>query len=139
MEDQLIKHETAKLAKEKGFDCITQWYFHPEYGIYFESFDVTDDDECEFYGNKNNGKWAKGYYSAPTQSLLQRWLREKYNINLVTHPLYGGNKVDNKQIAWVCKTPVEDEKFNKLPSISLQRKSYEEALEVGLVAGLKLI
>ena len=57
MEDTLITFETAKLAKEKGFEFKIVWEY--------------------ILGFKNNHERDK---YLPTQSLLAKWLREKHNI-----------------------------------------------------------
>ena len=57
MEDTLITFETAKLAKEKGFEFKIVWGY--------------------ILGFKNNHERDK---YLPTQSLLAKWLREKHNI-----------------------------------------------------------
>jgi ATP sulfurylase len=58
MEEQLIKLELAKLAKEKGF----------KNGIH------------------HNGLGQ--YYTNTTQSLLQKWLRDNYGIKIVIIPTF---------------------------------------------------
>lgn len=72
--DQLVTYEVAKLAKEKGFNVQTfDWYDYT--GNYCKGFFFPHElHECPRY---------KEYY-APTQSLLQRWLREeeKYAISV---------------------------------------------------------
>ena len=124
MEDQLISFETAKLAREKGFMEFTNKVFNENGKQYIF----------------NNGLLSGSLrFNAPTQSLLQKWLREKHNIQLCLQPIYGGNKIEGKQTGWLCYTPYNDEKFNNLPSISLSEYSYEEALEKGLQQALKLI
>lgn len=57
MEDDIIKIETAKLAKEKGFNKI---YFN-KYASNGELYEVDN---------------------FPTQSLLQKWLRKNHNIHI---------------------------------------------------------
>ena len=57
MEDTRVTFETAKLAKEKGFEFRVVW----EYILGFK-----EDSERDKY--------------LPTQSLLAKWLREKHNI-----------------------------------------------------------
>ena len=71
------------------------------------------------------------YVSAPSQSLLQKWLREKHNIHVWCELL------DRKNIyrAKVC---------DNSPSLKYygfwdDKRSYEEALEIGLQEALKLI
>ena len=79
MKEQLISLETAKLAKEKGFNIEVKTYFDiKKFG----------DKPCEFYGRLNANDYNSwddklkkninaGYISAPTQSLLQKWLRDR--------------------------------------------------------------
>tara|TARA_R110001606_G_scaffold391495_1_gene559642 strand:+ start:65 stop:349 length:285 start_codon:yes stop_codon:yes gene_type:complete len=93
MKEQLITFETAKLAKEKGF---------------------------ELNGYTND-------IEAPTQSLLQKWLREEHEIHLTVTSI--------SQESWQCHiTKIGD---------SLGKKyfedfyNYEEALEKGLMEALK--
>ena len=101
MTDTLITPETARIAKEKGFN---NW--------------ETDLNE-EFFGR-------------PTQSLLQKWLREEHGIlvevqfNTVTfgYRLFNPHETDDKLFSDWCYDDMWD---------------YEEALEKGLQEGLKLI
>ena len=88
MKEQLISFETAKLAKEKGFDIPCLY----AYRIWRENIKKTDKNplqglniEYEPYmgGSSASIKFyyqSKQYTLAPTQSLLQKWLREKHNI-----------------------------------------------------------
>ena len=67
MEEQLITFETAKLAydiKLNGYNSI------------FPGFNYNENGELKGYSDK---------YVAPTQSLLQRWLREKHNIDVLIY------------------------------------------------------
>ena len=68
MEDQLISFETAKLPKDKGFPQISSPCFDSNGTIrnstYFKSL------------SNFTGRTKTGYYQS-TQSLLQKWLREK--------------------------------------------------------------
>ena len=76
MEDTLITFETAKLAKEKGFDIKTTHYYlgDEEYHI----LNISKD-----YGIEGlNWNLRSTRTSAPTQSLLQKWLREKYDNDI---------------------------------------------------------
>ena len=65
--EEICTYEVAKLAKEKGFN------------EYVEAFYAEDCDTAHSQGPE---KWNeyKGKYAAPTQSLLQRWLREDKGI-----------------------------------------------------------
>lgn len=75
----------------------------------------------------------------PSHALLQKWFRDEHNLHLCLQPLYGGNQIKGKQIRCLCYTPLQNEKFNNKPSISLSRNTYEEALEQGLIQAFNLI
>ncbi len=130
MTEQLISFETAKLAKEKGFDLHTIDTFYQWDGSIslchsqsFRALEVQDKSRPECY--------------APTQSLLQKWLREEHEIFV--------------QVTWepiihyyYCRIDT----WNNLPKHVLyfsdgastpEFYSYEEALEKGLYEALKLI
>lgn len=71
MEDQLISFETAKLAKEKGFEEKTKTWYN------FSGLSVSG-EQSQYPSNDKRFP----SYSRPTQSLLQRWLREKHRIDI---------------------------------------------------------
>lgn len=141
MKEQLISFETAKLAKEKGFDVDTIEYYTPKgYQTESEGYRTERLERT----NWNNGK---GSYptlskdvecSAPTQSLLQKWLRESHKIYV--EPRFNsedfaqeGLKAKVQWYCWVFK-PMNYESENET-----SYNTYEEALEKGLIQGLKLI
>lgn len=67
--DEICTYEVCQLAKEKGFNVQTfDWYDYT--GNYNKGFIPHKLHECPRY---------KEYY-APSQSLLQRWLREEKGI-----------------------------------------------------------
>lgn len=127
MKDELIKYNTAVLAKEKGFnvDCEENY---------------NEDEELT-----HNFSTKPAIYSAPTQSLLQRWLRERHNIHLIIQSTFGAT---DTYITFVNREIIKDEsrkdlkEVGDLSGIMLDHKlfnSYEEALEIGLYEALKLI
>jgi len=75
MEDQIITFETAILAKEKGFDIPTRLCYAGK-----DSIALPYNSGNDYYKNNHD------YESAPTQSLLQRWLREKFDIIVLSLP-----------------------------------------------------
>ena len=92
--EEICTYEVAKLAKEKGFNCkvynyyqATKHYCETLRGIelHSECWKLETDD-C--YSRYNKG--SENIVSAPTQSLLQRWLREEKNIDIAIVPLYAG-------------------------------------------------
>jgi len=116
MKEQLISFKTAKLAKEKGFNEIVS----TAYGRSQESL---------YESNCTNRNSENIFLSAPTQSLLQKWLREVHNIHIEVHNL--GMKW------WFNLKEIDSD--NAALFISDNYNSYEEALEVGLQEALKLI
>lgn len=113
MKEKLVSFETAKLAKEKGFDFLP-WTW----------IEIAGKDFEEMLGKISNTD--RKYF--PTQSLLQKWLREVHNIHISTIIRVGTGKyrvrIDYKHLEiWkneICGI------FN----------TYEEALEKGLQEAL---
>lgn len=126
MKDQLISLETAKLAKEKGFNSVDNYYF---------TLDAPENTPL---------------YPVSTQSLLAKWLREVHRV--FVEPVY-----ERGDWCYVLKTlPTDEDIANSgecedgdlwLDSDTInasewflqEYKSFEEALEEGLKAGLALI
>lgn len=137
MTEQLISFPVAKLAKEKGFKEFCYAYYDERRKLFFENkangsstdtyFEVNFEDLLE---NFNTYKFT---YSAPTQSLLAKWLREKHNIHISCHPLKWN---DNKIILY--NAAIRDFN-NKGEYYSVESINYESALELALEEGLKLI
>ena len=83
MNEQLISLKTAKLAKKKGFDIKTEWAF---INYYSEDYIGIREYICKkYHTNVYNG--SNPVYLRPTQSLLQRWLREEHKINIIVFPM----------------------------------------------------
>lgn len=123
MKDQLISFETAKLAKEKGFDYKVLNHYKGE--------ELINNGKLYNFNSKEEQKlWNIELISAPTQSLLQRWLREE-------HKLYILYNFRMKIKVWYCTILSEEE--NKVVGNFKGLISYEEALEEGLKQALKLI
>ena len=111
MKEELVSFKTAKLAKEKGFDEICSYLYENSKVIVYTT-------------HKNSGLNKHfDWYSAATQSLLQKWLREAHEIFV---------SVD---VNFNVKIYYKDELHNEIFNFN----SYEEALEKGLQEGLKLI
>lgn len=114
-QEQLITFETAKLAKEKGFDLIAN------------SQQLTSHDVGQ--GVKLTG------HSLPTQSLLQKWLRNNYNIWVNLEISNAGIFPEILEIKDGVINVDERVTINKVFS----KNEYELALETGLLEALKLI
>lgn len=119
MNEQLISFETAKLAKEKGFFNGDIFYFFKNNG------ELTYKDRSD--------KFVSYDISAPTQSLLQKWLREKHHLIIIVAYQYEHDS-----------TPYSYWIYKELQSLPINQwvndlNTYEEALELGLQEALKLI
>lgn len=133
MKEQLISFETAKLAKEKGFQFEYDENSPDEYGdgkhSYFEHRNSKNKSPLSHYyfdTNQNCQQWNDLNIPAPTQSLLQRWLRERHNLNI-------GMVYFNFQSHTYWEYRVH------YKHIYGNRKTYEEALEKALQEALGLI
>ena len=100
MKEQFISYKTALLAQEKGFDIICG-------------------EESYFKNNASDG-WDSERIEKPTQSLLQKWLRDKHKIFIYCVPR-GFEKCDGKKIIrWANNISIRKNKFSS---------TYEKALE----------
>jgi hypothetical protein len=122
MKDQLVSFKVAQLAKEKGFacDCLNYWGINTEMNLEPELQASFSRHASNYNHDINKGQAI----SAPTQSLLQRWLRDAHDI-IIT-------------ISFGFTYNIYDKQWNRLAEVS-HCKSYEEALEKGLEEALKLI
>ena len=115
MKDELVSFKTATLAKEKGLEINTYsdcWVKTLDGRIIHNSErkDTSEDGRCE------------QILMQPTQTYLQRWLRETKKINV-----------------WI-EHGTKDTYDITISGIGCLRggyKKYEEALEIGLQKALK--
>ena len=126
MEDTRITFETAKLAKEKGFTQETNRFEIPYYNYKGEfKGDVSDWRVRKYIRGEDTSNIE--FVSAPTQSLLSKWLREKHNIHLIA---YKNINIDGYDWCFITTDGITN--INSY-------KTYEEAYEIGLQEALKLI
>lgn len=123
MKDQLINFDVAKLAKEKGFKeyCIAYFSISGE-EMYFR------EDGMYFHSNGANGRLIL----RPTQSLLQKWLREERGIDFLFNRSFSDGK--KKYILTPCFDKPRLKGYN-----NAEGNTYEEALESGLMKALEMI
>lgn len=80
----MISFETAKLAKEKGLCDYFEKINPTTYVNAFYSEDEIEFEETEFM---QEDCIIDDRYFRPTQSLLQKWLREKHKIDIFIQPI----------------------------------------------------
>lgn len=124
--EQFITLETAKLAKQAGFD----WEV---YSCYYKSSPDRVSTNGTLTSNFNGYAFQHIAISAPTQSVLQRWLRELHNLIVVVKPYYG------KKVVYGYIIYQEAEGFIKIIDDGIGDRSYESTLEAGLKKCLTLI
>lgn len=138
MKEQLISFETAKLAKEKGFNIRTDFKFDRNNGI-----DRTPSLKYQIMNGINILIKPSPFTFAPNQSLLQKWLREVHNIYVESyHDLTSDGKRIQFYTSWgflQSKDINGNQNVNGWYDEYEDWKTYEEALERGLQEGLKLI
>ena len=125
MEDTRVTFETAKLTKEKGFPQEPNKLKIPYYN-YKGEFKGDVKDWLRKYLRKEDTSDVESV-SAPTQSLLAKWLREEHNIHLIA---YKNINIDGYDWCYITTDGITN--INSY-------KTYEEAYEIGLQEALKLI
>lgn len=137
MKEQLITFETAKLAKEKGFNWETFYYRQKSAVIGDETIlPLVKVNESNDWNNAF--KHAVPYYSIPTQSLLQKWLRDIHSIHIIIIPTIGCYYTF-KIVDVQCdpENTIERPPYSAVNAYDYN--SYEEVLEIALQEALKLI
>lgn len=130
MKETLISFETAKLAKEKGLKGFKTYKFYYKDGIAYNS----TSKQCW-----NTWEWTQGIrWTVITQSLLQKWLREKHDIQVeVSLPLNRNWNVDGY---FINSKKGKAGEFNKVLFDDLKDfDTYEQALEIGLKRALETL
>jgi len=113
-----VTRDTAMLAKDNGYTELNYTF----YNIY-------DDDDDEVHGGYSNNLLIPIRISAPTQTSLQKWLRDEKNIHLtVIHR----NDIITNIGSYDFLLENTDVKYHNF-------KTWEEALEIGLRFALNLI
>lgn len=132
MKEPLVGFKTAKLAKKKGFP---QTFLHFQYINLKKSkwklYSSTDADELD----NSIGIGESIRCSAPTQSLLQKWLRETHNIHIgIT---LASDYELNILIPYVYEIYIYK---NGIYHVNREfYDTYEQALESGLFQSLNLV
>ena len=115
MEEEIVSYDTAVMSKERGFNTYTTYWYSVK-----DRTPTLDGDRM----------FALEYLQAPTQSLLQRWLREERFLLVYCIP--------NESVAGMWHYKVEDA-WTTNEDLSEHYATYEQALEKGLMEALKII
>ena len=144
MEEQVISKSTAELAKEVGFNISSyKYYLTKSYTKGVEEKLIigelrTQGAEVDMILIRDGN-----YAYAPTQSLLQKWIRDKHDIHISISRVYSsqndliefaGYVVYIASPDWGTHYEVNSDKY-----YSERFDTYEDALEDALYETLKII
>jgi len=124
LKEKLVSFKVAKLAKEKGFDEISTDYRYTNEELVKDFLYIS----------------IKNSIHAPTQALLQRWLREVHNLHCFIGVRPNVKKFDSHAYN-LDLTPKEYIKRRTL-TVFMEEElfdTYEQALESGLEEALNSI
>jgi hypothetical protein len=125
IKDTLIEFETARFAKQLGFNYPVYYRYNEKGELIYMNVEVVitpDEDGC---------------YAAPTQSHLHKWLRDSMDmyIQIKSHLKYKGFKDEDKRIFSGFVNLLKDPEIN----ISVKESTtYEKAMEASLYKALEI-
>lgn len=133
MKDERITLETAKLLKEKKFEIGGHGYYveyHKTHNSDNPSFAMKKGEvelDTSFYFINNNTSCDNSnpnytMFAAPTQSLVQKWLREVHNVHIgLDYDIHG----------WMFFITYIPNPSGEVNWSNDNYNTYEEALEMG--------
>lgn len=134
MKEELIQFETAKLAKEKGFQENAECFYQSDGNVRGVTYyDMTPNNKNiteHWFACTDNG--ATPECTACSQSVLQRWLREVHGIDVWAFPIKDLTFKSGKSYTYLILDA-------EPPKLKMLYATYELALESALLEGLKLI
>lgn len=143
MKEQLVSLKTAKSAKKQGFTVLCDYV----YDVVADEVNPVITQNQTLSGNFLS-YFHDRFISTPSQSLLQKWLREEKGIlvevvfsNRLSRKLYeAAHKKPSLNFSWKIYTSIKDSEhiFNEFWSNGTF-ETYEEALEEGLQRALKMV
>ena len=124
MEEQYVSFEAAKIAKEKGWkEWCSKQYRHGKLVI-------SSWPPIRYKSNGTVVKSDPNQCYAPTQSLLQKWIRETYASDIIIEPSKDNNPTYTSKV------------FQRKYLTTMGSRvfaTYEEALEDALITALNFI
>jgi hypothetical protein len=134
MIDTLITFETAKLVKEKGFDWPVSHII--AFNEVNNSHEYTGETEFTLEeAEAATSNTEKEHYLCPSQSLLQKWLRETHKLDIVIQA-YADENGDQESPRYdyeMYYPKFTEEDYGGTPKYHVL---YEECLEEALIDGL---
>ena len=119
--EEYITIETAQLLKKKGFHVKIYDYYCGDFPM--SSINKSDHNNCKW------GETEKvSYCSRPTQSVVQKWLRDEHNIHVSPKELWSRDKT--YVFGFACTVN---------GSFIKTFDNHEDAFEDGLVISLNML
>jgi hypothetical protein len=142
MKDEIVSFEIATLARDKGFHDVISCIRGKNYYNLEGELNGDSSNELKEYlrWKKEGGELKEINISAPTQSLLQRWLREKHNTFVICTQEFYPDGIN--YLVQVFKYTPEKERCYEgtmLYGDNAEFETYELSLEFGLRLALELI
>ena len=131
MYEEVIKLETAKLARDKGFKvpCDGRYFWDHKWQLSLKgAVKCSNDSDMKDRSNVS--------YCAPTQSLIQKWLRDEHRIYVTVSSIEDG---ENILFDYSIKQKAQIFGYSEIKTKLQEFKTYDEALESGIEKALNLI
>lgn len=143
MKEQLVSLKTAKSAKKQGFTVLCDYV----YDVVADEVNPVITQNQTLSGNFLS-YFHDRFISTPSQSLLQKWLREEKDIlvevtfsSRLSRKLYeAAHEKPSLNFSWKIYTSIKDPS-HFFPEFWTDDtfETYEEALEKGLQEALKMV
>ena len=129
LKETVVRYDTAKLAVSLGFEDTIGVFKGKSY--YNQEGELNGDVTYELKNKESKS------IPAPTQSLLQKWLRDEHQINILVLFFPNTKKFTGNAYSMLLngKEYMEELKKDK----HLKCDTYEEALEMALLIGLDIL
>lgn len=140
MKEDIIKFKTAKLAKEKGFDWRCKLFYNIKDGLITTNLKLDLSGGAEYARFIIDKQDTSCLIPAPTQSLLQKWLRDVHKIHVSAwcNASGWGWEIERTNGTHISIMDIDGDIKGTNPESGMF-STYEEALEEGLYQSLLLI
>lgn len=123
--EDYVSYEVAKLLKEKKFNT-------PLLTFYITDKEKKEDDFQTMYFTDDaiDNNHSELCFIAPTQAMVMKWLREKYNIYISIQPDFPSDK--DYKICWCWSASILHENCISTKGSQCYIETYEEATEAAI-------
>ncbi len=121
MKEKLVKPKTAKLAKKKGFNWQCRHYINPQ----------GKHEGMLHYWNELDAPYP--HTSRPSQSMLRKWLRDVFGIDIVIHTVDKHNPKNDITTYTAAISHIDIVVIDSLCYIDTYEKVLEMALRQSLI------